>query len=109
MQFLRYLKGEFSCLCQQSAITCNPCCLHSSFKYWPNKHFGINSECFSELVQNILHFHFTKKKIEVYFFEEISNIPPCYRCYQIEETLYDTMIVYTPIGNKYRFLCVVYS
>ena len=66
---------------------CNPCCLHSSFKYWYNKHFGINSECISELVQNIFHFHFTKKKIEVYYYEEIGNIPPCYLCYQIEETL----------------------
>ena len=26
-----------------------------------NKHFGINTEYFSELVQNIFHFHFTKK------------------------------------------------
>ena len=52
-------------------------------QYWSNKHFEVNSECISELVQNILHFHFTKKKIEVYYFEEIGNIPLCYLCYQI--------------------------
>ena len=46
-------------------------------QYWPDKHFGVNSECISELVQNIFHFHFTKKKIEVYYFEEIGIIPLC--------------------------------
>ena len=57
-----------------------------SLKYWPNKHFGTDSEYFSGLVQNTFHFHFTKKEIKVYYFEEIGNAPPFYLFYQIEET-----------------------
>ena len=49
-----------------------------ALKYLPYKHFGINSEYISELVQNTFHFHFTKKEIKVYYFEEIGNISPCY-------------------------------
>ena len=78
-------------------------------QYWPNKHFGINSECISELFQNIFHFHFTKKKTEVYYFEESGNIPLCYLCYQIEEKLKNTMILYTLIGNKYSIVvCIIF-
>ena len=72
------------------------------------KHFGINSEYISELVQNIFHFHFTKKKIKVYYWGEIGNIPLCYLCYQIEETLKD-MLLYTLIVNKQSiFVCVIF-
>ena len=58
-----------------------------ALKYWPNNHFGINSEYISELVQNTFHFHSTKKETKVYYFQEIGNTPLCYLCYQIEETL----------------------
>ena len=54
---------------------------------WPKKHFGINSENISELVKNTFHFHFTKKEIKVYYFEEIGNTQPCNLCYHIVETL----------------------
>ena len=49
-------------------------------------HFRTSSEYIS--------FSFHKKKIEVYYFEEIGNIPPCYLCHQIEEKIirhYDTI------------------
>ena len=51
------------------------------------KHFGIHLESILELVQNTFNNNFTKKEMQVYYFEEIGNIPPCYLCYQIVETL----------------------
>ena len=39
-------------------------------------------------IPEYISFSFHKKEVKVYFFfEEIGNIPTCYLCYQIEETL----------------------